>query len=86
MVRDNVTFRFRIDMSQMTVKGREAIAILDELQRKSNSTGASVTKLGNDTKITGDKMVSASVNFKQQHKVCLTYLQQQFKHLLPYLI
>jgi hypothetical protein len=64
MVRDNVTFRFRIDMSQMTVKGREAIAILDELQRKSNSTGASVTKLGNDTKITGDKMVSASVNFQ----------------------
>jgi hypothetical protein len=32
MARDNVTFKFRIDLSQMTVKGRKAIKIVNEIK------------------------------------------------------
>ena len=35
MARDNVTFRFNIDLTQMTVKGQQAVKILQDLERTS---------------------------------------------------
>ena len=35
MGRDNVTFKFRIDLTQMTVKGRQAVKILQDLEKAS---------------------------------------------------
>ena len=44
MARDNVTFKFRIDLTQMTVEGRKAVKILEEIQRKSGQAATGMTQ------------------------------------------
>jgi hypothetical protein len=64
MARDNVTFKFRIDLTQMTVKGREAIKILEEIERKSGKASASVSRLGAASAKTGQQSAAAAINFQ----------------------
>jgi hypothetical protein len=42
MARDNVTFKFRIDLSQMTVEARKAVDLLNKLDRASDKASVAV--------------------------------------------
>jgi hypothetical protein len=64
MARDNIVFKFRIDLTQMTVKGREAIKILDEIQRKSGQAAQGMTQLGTASAKTGQQTAASAVNFQ----------------------
>ena len=64
MARDNVTFKFRIDLTQMTVKGREAIKILEDIQRKSGQAAQGMTQLGTASAKTGQQTAASAVNFQ----------------------
>jgi hypothetical protein len=64
MARDNVTFKFRIDLTQMTIKGREAIKILEEIQRKSGQAATNMTQLGTASAKTGQQTAASAVNFQ----------------------
>jgi len=64
MARDNVTFKFRIDLTQMTIKGRQAIKILEDIQRKSGQAATGMTQLGTASAKTGQQTAAAAVNFQ----------------------
>ena len=64
MARDNVTFKFRIDLTQMTVKGKQAIQILEDIQRKSGQAAQGMTRLGTASAKTGQQTAASAVNFQ----------------------
>lgn len=64
MARDNVTFKFRIDLTQMTIKGRQAIKILEDIQRKSGQAAQGMTQLGTASAKTGQQTAASAVNFQ----------------------
>ena len=64
MARDNVTFKFRIDLTQMTVKGKQAIQILEDIQRKSGQAAQGMTQLGTASAKTGQQTAASAVNFQ----------------------
>jgi len=64
MARDNVTFRFNIDMAQMTVKGRQAIKILEEIELKAGKAGAGMTRMGSSAAKAGQQTAASAVNFQ----------------------
>ena len=64
MARDNVTFRFNIDMTQMTVKGRQAIKILEDLELKAGKAGAGMTRMGASASKAGQQTAASAVNFQ----------------------
>ena len=64
MARDNVTFKFRIDLSQMTVEARKAVDLLNKLDRASDKASVAVDRLGRSSQDTGRKTAAAAVNFQ----------------------
>ena len=64
MARDNVVFKFRIDLTQMTVEGRKAVKILDDIQRKSGQAATGMTQLGSASAKTGQQTAASAVNFQ----------------------
>ena len=64
MARDNVTFKFRIDLSQMTVEARKAVDLLNKLDRASDKASVAVDRLGKSSQDTGRKTAAAAVNFQ----------------------
>ena len=64
MARDNVTFRFNIDLSQMTAKGRDAVKILQDLEKASGRAATGMTRLGSSSKTAADQSAAAAVNFQ----------------------
>ncbi len=64
MARDNVTFKFNIDLTQMTVKGRQAIKILEELERKSGGAGRGFDRLASSSSKAGHNAAASAVNFQ----------------------
>ena len=64
MARDNVVFKFKIDLTQMTIKGREAIKILEDIQRKSGRAAQGMTQLGTASAKTGQQTAAAAINFQ----------------------
>jgi hypothetical protein len=64
MARDNVTFRFNIDLSQMTAKGRDAVKILEDLEKASGRAATGMTRLGSSSKTAADQSAAAAVNFQ----------------------
>jgi len=64
MARDNVTFKFNIDLTQMTVKGRQAVKVLDEIQRASGNASSGMTRLGNVSRGAGEQTAAAAQNFQ----------------------
>ena len=64
MARDNVTFKFRIDLTQMTIKGRQAVKILEDIERKSGKAAAGMSRMGTAATKTGQQTAAAAVNFQ----------------------
>ena len=64
MARDNVTFRFNIDLTQMTVKGRTAVKILQDLERTSGKAAAGMDRLGTSSSRAGQQSAASAVNFQ----------------------
>tara|TARA_R110000824_G_scaffold158755_1_gene332791 strand:+ start:912 stop:3548 length:2637 start_codon:yes stop_codon:yes gene_type:complete len=64
MARDNVTFKFRIDLTQMTVKGRQAVKILEDIERKSGKAAAGMSRMGTAASKTGQQTAAAAINFQ----------------------
>jgi len=64
MARDNVTFKFRIDLTQMTIKGRQAVKILEDIQRKSGQAAAGMSRMGTAATKTGQQTAAAAINFQ----------------------
>ncbi|MDC3251752.1 hypothetical protein OAU96_02455 [Planctomycetota bacterium] len=64
MARDNVTFRFNIDLTQMTVKGQQAVKILQDLERTSGKAAAGMDRLGTSSSRAGQQSAASAVNFQ----------------------
>tara|TARA_B110000495_G_scaffold116288_1_gene100855 strand:- start:1015 stop:3594 length:2580 start_codon:yes stop_codon:yes gene_type:complete len=64
MARDNVTFRFNIDLTQMTVKGRTAVKILQDLERTSGRAAGGMDRLGSSSARAGQQTAASAVNFQ----------------------
>ena len=64
MARDNVTFRFNIDLTQMTVKGRTAVKILQDLERTSGRAAGGMDRLGTSSARAGQQTAASAVNFQ----------------------
>ena len=64
MARDNVTFRFRIDLKDMTIKGKQAAQILDELARKSGNASTGFDRMGASAGRAGQQTAASAVNFQ----------------------
>ena len=64
MARDNVTFKFRIDLTQMTVKGKQAIKILEDIEMKSGKAAAGMSRMGTASAKSGQQTAAAAINFQ----------------------
>ena len=64
MARDNVTFRFNIDLTQMTVKGQQAVKILQDLERTSGRAAGGMDRLGTSSAKAGQQSAASAVNFQ----------------------
>ena len=61
---NNVTFRFNIDMNLMTVKGRKAAKILQDLERASGRAGTGFDRMGASANKAGQQTAASAVNFQ----------------------
>ena len=61
---NNVTFRFNIDMNLMTVKGRKAAKILQDLERASGRAGTGFDRMGASASRAGQQTAASAVNFQ----------------------
>ena len=64
MGRDNVTFRFNIDLSKMTVKGQQAIDILRKIEAQSGQSAIALKRVGDAGLDAGRKTAAGAVNFQ----------------------
>jgi hypothetical protein len=64
MARDNVTFKFRIDLTQMTIKGKQAIKILEDIEMKSGKAAAGMSRMGTASAKSGQQTAAAAINFQ----------------------
>lgn len=62
--RDNVTFRFRIDLKDMTIKGKQAVQILDEIARKSGNASQGMDRLATSSQKAGRQTAASAINFQ----------------------
>jgi len=61
---DSVTYKFRIDLSQMTVEGQKAVALLEKLERGGDKASRSMDKLKGSADKTKDSLAANAVNFQ----------------------
>jgi hypothetical protein len=64
MGRDNVTFRFNIDLSKMTVKGQQAVDILRKIEAQSGKSAIALQRVGDAGLDAGRKTAAGAVNFQ----------------------